>query len=70
MTINLLTQVAEGIVMIADSMVSSRRSVGGELKEIRFEHARKMFRLGKTAPAAAMLNGCGNIGSSDRRAAA
>lgn len=62
MTINLLTKVPEGIVMISDSMLSASESTHGEVKEIRFEHARKMFHLGKTAPAAAMLSGHANIG--------
>ena len=49
--------------MIADSMVSSRQIVDGDPREIRFEHGRKMFHLGKSAPAAAIVNGVGNVGS-------
>lgn len=63
MTINLLTQVPEGLVMVADSMVSSQQTVNGEVQHLNFEHARKLFHLGTGFPAAAMINGAGNVGA-------
>jgi hypothetical protein len=63
MTLNLLTQTSEGLVMLSDSMVSSQRVVDGELLSISFEHARKLFHLGEDLPVAAMMNGNASIGS-------
>jgi hypothetical protein len=64
MTLNLLTHVPEGLVMLADSMVSSSEIVDGEVQYLNFEHARKLFHLGEAYPAAAMINGAGSLGSS------
>ncbi len=49
--------------MLSDSMVSSQRTVDGEVQHISFEHARKLFHLGESLPVAAMMNGSGSIGS-------
>jgi len=64
MTLNLLTQVPEGLVMLADSMVSASEIVDGEVQYFSFEHARKLFHLGEACPAAAMISGAGSLGSS------
>ena len=62
MTLNLLVQLPEGLVLFADSMVSSSLKVDGKLERIHFKHARKLFHLGESCPAAAMINGDANVG--------
>jgi hypothetical protein len=64
MTLNLLTQVPEGLIMLADSMVSAEWTIDGRPERINFEHARKLFHLGSVHPAAAMVNGDATIGDS------
>jgi hypothetical protein len=63
MTLNLLTQIPEGLIMLSDSMVSAQWTINGERERVNFQHARKLFHLGEKFPAAAMINGDGAIGS-------
>jgi hypothetical protein len=57
MTINLLHWVPEGIVMLADSMVTHTSTTPSGPVVTNFEHAEKLICLGKTLPAAAMFSG-------------
>ncbi len=60
MTVNLLTIVPSGMVLLADSMLT----LGGQASAIvtTFENAEKLIELGeKETPAAAMISGAGDI---------
>jgi hypothetical protein len=57
LTINLLHWVPEGIIMLADSMVTHRIETTSGPVVTNFEHAEKLVCLGRSLPAAAMLSG-------------
>lgn len=63
MTINLLTSVPEGLVLLTDSMLTSQQLGPRGFESTNFEHATKLFELGQDARAAAMISGIGTIGT-------
>jgi hypothetical protein len=61
-TLNLLTWVPEGLVLCSDSMLTLQTPAPGGFVTTTFEHAEKLIELGTSVPAAAMINGLGEIG--------
>jgi hypothetical protein len=62
MTLNLLLNVQEGMVLCADSMVTLTSYSQNQSTTTTFEHAQKVVALGRDLAAAAMISGDASIG--------